>query len=134
MKNVIYHSVIFSILLSVVSCSSKEEVSDDVDTDKLYNSTLSLIKTYTDSLRTSTDTMELSMVFANFNHQLEKLNFDVVPDTDLHLTEDRNDTLYMKLMDLRRLYDDRKKELEAVALPPADEDGETTEEKPSTEE
>ena len=134
MKNVIYYFVIFSILLSVVSCSSKEEVSDDVDTDKLYNSTLSLIKTYTDSLRTSADTMELSMVFANFNHQLEKLNFDVVPDTDLHLTEDRNDTLYMKLMDLRRLYDDLKKELEAVALPPADEGGETTEEKPATEE
>lgn len=134
MKNVIYHIVIFSFLLSVVSCSSKEEVSHDVDTDKLYNSTLSLIKTYTDSLRTSADTMELSMVFANFNHQLEKLNFDVVPDTDLHLTEDRNDTLYMKLMDLRRLYDDRKKELEAIALPPADEDGETTEEKPATEE
>lgn len=134
MKNIIYHSVIFSFLLSVVSCSSKEETSDDVDTDKLYNSTLSLIKTYTDSLRTSADTMELSMVFANFNHQLEKLNFDVVPDTDLHLTEDRNDTLYMKLMDLRRLYDDRKKELEAVALPPADEEGETTEEKPANEE
>ena len=106
---------IFPVLLlfaSIVSCVEKKTETDGNDVDRLYTETLRLIRVYSDSIVNAPDTAEVSSLFRNFNHQLERLNFDVKADTDLALDECRNDTLAIKLTGIRQLYD--RKMTEAV--------------------
>lgn len=102
--------------LSFYSCGARQDEKRDDDSDKLYFSTLKLIRIYTDSMNSAVSYDELEGLFANFNQQLEKLNFDVRPDTDLQLNEGRNDTLFMKITALRHLYDERLSLLESTRV------------------
>lgn len=107
-----YFSRIPVLLMAVgmLSCSHVAEEKNE-ESDRLYHETLKLIKIYKDSLSRVTDPQELKDIFTNFNIRLEKLNFDVPPDTDLQLNEGKNDTLFIKISELRHIYDIKRAEL-----------------------
>ena len=117
-----YFAFLLLTLFTLASCRHEEDNSGKEETNKLYEGTLQLIRTYNDSLSYASDTLSVSTLFHNFNKSLEKLNFDVRPDTDLTLTEGQNDTLYMKICELRNLYDQKMKE--AARTPVEEEEAE----------
>lgn len=100
-----------AVLFFMVSCHHEEDNTMKNESNKLYSGTLKLIKEYSDSLSYASDTLAVTTIFQNFNKSLEKLNFEVIPDTDLELTEGQNDTLYMKLCEIRAHYDEKMKEV-----------------------
>lgn len=97
--------ILTSLVFSFCQTEEKTETIDKRETKKLFDGTLRLIKTYTDSISAAEDTTVVAELFRNFNHNLEKLNFEVAPDTDLTLSEQQNDSLYTKLTEFRSLYE-----------------------------
>ena len=106
--------ILFIISLTLLVACRYEEKNEntDVETEKLFDGTLRLIKIYSDSISLAADTTQVAELFRHFNHNLEKLNFDVVADTDLTLSEQQNDSLYSRLTELRSLFERRMRELE----------------------
>lgn len=100
-----------ALLLTACGASGEQEEASD-DSDRLYHESLTLIASYTDSLRNAPDSTAVNEKFQRFQQELDSLNRTVAPDTDLLLTEGENDTLYMRLTSLVELYNSRLKVLE----------------------
>lgn len=91
-------------LLLLCACSEGKVVESHPDADRLYADTRRLVAVYSDSLEAAADSAEVEALFTRFQQRLDSLNFSVPPDTDLQLTEGRNDTLFVDIMGLRDLY------------------------------
>lgn len=102
-------SVLSVFLFSSMSCRHRKGDEEKDDSDRLYYSTLNLIKLYSDSLKTASDSLTVQEMFTRFNAELDSLNFSVDPDTDLLLSEGENDTMFIELSSLRKLYENRLK-------------------------
>lgn len=85
--------------------SEDEKVPDE--TDRLFRETIRLAEQYADSIRLSSDSASSVAIFHRFNTKLDSLNNTVPPDTDLLFTKDENDRMYAKLMEVRRLYEQK---------------------------
>lgn len=97
------------------SRGSEEELPDD--TDRLYNETLDLASSYTDSLRVATDSTEATRLFEKFMGLLDSVNNTVAPNTDLLFTEDENDTLCLKILGVKDMYSNQLKKLHKGEAP-----------------
>lgn len=97
------------VLMSAVGCKGKEtEVAVD-DSDVLYRSTLEVIDKYTEVMNLATDSAALEEGFERFQNDMDSINRMVAPDTDFLLTENRNDTVYMRVMALVELYEKKRR-------------------------
>lgn len=90
---------------------------DNKDTDhamaaQLFGKSASLISLYTDSIRNAKDSAALKRMANDFDERLAKINFQFPADTDLHLTEQENDSLIKLLDTLVAVRKDREKFLD----------------------
>lgn len=107
------------VLLAVCACghtsTSDEEAERPVDALRLYSTTCRLVNIYADSIRNAPDSASAIVAFEHLQSELDSLNFSVEPDTDLLLTEGENDTIYMNLMAVRKIYDRRLEQLKRMS-------------------
>lgn len=89
------------------SCAREESKPVADDTDRLYNNILRLTSDYSDSLSVAPDSAAAKSLFEKFSHLLDSLNNDVAPDTDLLFTEAENDTMFLRIMGIKRGYEER---------------------------
>lgn len=61
---------------------------------ELYEATKMLLSKYTDSVRQASDSSEVYRLTKTYEETVTKLNSSTLPDTDLDLTQDQNDTIY----------------------------------------
>ena len=105
-------------MLSSCGGSTEGEESRPPEARKLYVDIWRLTKAYVDSIRMAPDSAAAEGAFERFNARLDTVNFSVPPDTDLLLTEGENDTVFMNLMALRRVYEHKLRSLARRPAPP----------------
>lgn len=108
MKNlaVIYLFIVFGgIIFS--SCGNSENREGDAEADLLFNETCRLTGIYIDSMANAPDSTSLIAMMERYDAGLTSINFRVMPETDYHLSEGRNDTIAALIDSLRRVYDAR---------------------------
>lgn len=106
---------IFVVLsLALVGCAAIEEKENRSAADNLFNKSVELIKLFTDSLSSASDSVAVYRILGNYDHDISKLNYEFPPDTDYLLTEEENDSL-IKLMD--NMIKIKKDKLKSFSLP-----------------
>lgn len=93
--------ILSSLLLvtSISSCSKKEISADHDEAEKLFEKTLALVNSFTDSIRNASDSAQVRRLATVFEAKINNLNFEFPPDTDFNLTEEENDSI-IKVIDL----------------------------------
>lgn len=102
-----FSAVSLAVFVLLSGCAETEKNEESDDTDMLYAKTLRLSDIFTDSLKMAADSLEAGRMFERYMTLKDSLNNVVAPNTDLLFTEAENDTLYMKIMAVRKAYDDR---------------------------
>lgn len=105
-----------SALLAVASGACKSE-SKDVKADAasgLYERTCRLTRVYIDSIKNAKDTTQVADLLERYELTLDKINFEVTPDTDYNLTEGQNDTIEMLMQKLSAAREARLRALDAT--------------------
>lgn len=79
---------------TIISCNSKktEDHSSEYAAE-LYEQSVKLLETYTDSMKMAKDSTAVNNLKVNYEKRVTKLNFDYEPDVYLKMTADQNDTL-----------------------------------------
>ena len=109
MRRFLYGLIALALLTGCGGGSDDESRPSDVKL--LYHSIVRLAHVYADSIRMAPDSATAVGAFERFNARLDTINFSVAPDTDLQLTEGENDTIYLNLMAVRRIYDRKLSQL-----------------------
>lgn len=99
------------LLVALPSCGGGSDDETGDDSDRLYHETVRLAHIYADSIRNAPDSAAAMGAFAHFQEKLDTLNFSVKADTDLLLTEGENDTIFLNLQAIRKIYDNKLKAL-----------------------
>ena len=95
------------IFMIFVGCHGQQEIRDNSDINKLFNGMCRITSSYMDSMNNAKDSALLIGLMERYEASITELNFSVVADTDLHLSEGQNDTIYQMLDSIRRLFDIR---------------------------
>lgn len=77
-----------------ISCSHKDEDTLRPAARELFVQTRSLLSAYSDSIVHAADSASLARIDQHFQERLTSINSSVPPDTDMHLTQGENDTIY----------------------------------------
>lgn len=77
------------------ACGDKVIEKDRLDARKLYKETATITRTYTDSMKNARDSTEIMSLDNRFSEKITEINMDVPPETDAHLSEGENDTLFL---------------------------------------
>ena len=99
--------LLMAFVAAVVSCGKKAEAPVSDDSDILFSGTMSLLKEYTAKIGSAIDSASVDSLFARFTLLADSLNFAVEADTDLLLTEEENEKLYVGLDSLLSVYERR---------------------------
>ena len=121
MLRIKWHIVFLTACLALAACTGGSEADEDegrpTDALRLYRTTCRLAHIYADSIRNAPDSASATSAFEHLQTELDSLNFSVEADTDLLLTEGENDTVYMNLIAVRQIYDNRLRQLKKVHVP-----------------
>lgn len=96
------------------ACSQAEEEDRHDDTDRLFHGINSLAVEYAAKIRQAPDSASATGAFEEFQAELDSLNFSVEADTDLLLTEGENDTIFNNLINVRKIYDNKLRNLKIL--------------------
>ncbi len=94
MKNTELMTLAISVTL-LSACGDKVIEKDRLDARRLYKETATITRTYTDSMKNARDSTEIMSLDNRFSEKLTQINMDVPPETDAHLSEGENDTLFL---------------------------------------
>lgn len=87
-------SVIFALVIfSFSQCTSKPDNTKRLQARALYTESVRMIKHFSDSMRSASDSARVEELAERFMHDLTALNFKFPTDTDLEMSEGENDTL-----------------------------------------
>ena len=90
-------ALILLIMASASSCKKNDDNRGREEARRLFDGMVNLTKAYTDSIKAAKDTTQLNELIGRFEERIDKMNFDVAPDTDYSLTEGENDTITMMM-------------------------------------
>ncbi len=76
------------------SCAEKKTETLSPEARDLFRKSSDLIRSYTDSIGKAKDSVTWAAIDRRFEDRLTKLNYSYPPDTDLHLSQGENDTLF----------------------------------------
>ena len=93
MKSLFYTLASLVIVLTVASCSSKNENTRDPKARELYLRSLRLLTSYSDSMRNAEDYDEVMRLSQGYEDAVSNLNYEYPPDLGLEISEGENDTL-----------------------------------------
>ncbi len=119
------HSILtvltFLVSVSVMtSCGKTSENNLDKEARDLFENSVRLIKSYSDSLKTARDTARIDELASRFDNRMTALNFKYPADTDLSLSEEENDSLIRLITGIAELKKKRLEELGRANLPSED--------------
>lgn len=98
-----------SLAMFLVACSSPETREVPDESAKLYAESMKLIRRCRTEIQAAPDSTTADSIYKAFIANLDSINFAVPANTDLQLSEDENDTLFMKLTELKKAYKNRLK-------------------------
>ncbi len=104
----------FVVLASIAGCASCRDGKDDnghAMARQLFMKSVSLIRTYTDSIGNVSDSASFQRMTRGFEDNIVKVNFQFPPDTDLRMTQEENDSLINMLDSLVSVIHKKEKEL-----------------------
>lgn len=100
------------IVLLAGGCRHKDENNLDMEAKDLFENSIRLIKSYSDSISTAADTARIEYLANAFDNRMTALNFKYPADTDLSLSEEENDSLIKMISRIVELRQQRLKELD----------------------
>lgn len=100
------------IALFAGGCRRKDDNNLDREAKELFENSVRLIKSYSDSLKTAGDTARIEYLTNAFDKSLTSLNFKYPADTDLSLSEEENDSMIKLISRIVELRQQRLKELD----------------------
>lgn len=100
------------IVLLAGGCRHKDEHNLDMEAKDLFENSIRLIKSYSDSISTAADTARIEYLANAFDSRMTALNFKYPADTDLSLSEEENDSLIKMISRIVELRQQRLKELD----------------------
>lgn len=74
---------------------------------KLYEKMCNLTQSYIDSIEAAKDSTQINSLIDRYEASVDKLNYEVTPDTDYLLTEGQNDTILLLMLRLSDIRDER---------------------------
>ena len=93
MKSAVKIIILTIAICHLPACMRNAESNLIAEAGELYEKTLALTNSYTDSVLNSKDSAQLHRLTDKFETELTKLNFQYPPDTDYEMNEGQNDTL-----------------------------------------
>ena len=108
---------LFAFSLVLLSCNKKEEHSGSLEARELFNLSAETILDYIKSIPEAKDSADVDSLYNRFQKEVTDINFKFPPETDLKLTEQENDSLFVLL---QRLNIVRKEKLESLVFNPND--------------
>lgn len=106
-----FFTVFFLIIILASSCSKGKEQKQTSDYNSMFDKTVDLFLTYTDSLKTVNDSASYDRIIKTVDDKLTKINYEFPPEVDFALTEDQNDSL-IRLSDIFLM--EKKKALKRI--------------------
>lgn len=110
---------LFSVMLltavGLIGCNTSKEHHTRTG-ETLYREMCQLIRSYTDSLQASKDTVSFKRLSSAYEDKMTKLNFRYPADTDLELTEAENDTLNQLMTAYLKVRDSHLKDLHLTKI------------------
>lgn len=102
--------VLSAALICLCSCSRDKEAKLTDEARELYKKTMKLSTLYSDSISNAKDSTTVNRLFADYDENLTKLNFEYPADADLDMNEGQNDTLIHASRKIVQLRDSMLKE------------------------
>lgn len=102
--------VVSAALICMGSCSKAKEARMTDEARELYKKSMKLSALYTDSMSKAKDSTAVNRLFAAYDDNLTKLNFEYPPDADLDMNEGQNDTIIRASRKIVQLRDSMLKE------------------------
>lgn len=94
MRRLLYAVAVSAVIMTGVgACGISSEDTPAKLARELYEKTLKLNATYTDSMRVAKDSATVLRLSKDYETALTNLNFEYPADTDLEMSEGENDTL-----------------------------------------
>lgn len=75
-------------------CGGGGEKKGDAAADDLFRKSVALTELFTKKMTTAKDSAAVDSLLTLYRDSIDAINFQYAPDTDLHLTEGQNDTLF----------------------------------------
>lgn len=95
---IIYGAAALAASVLFASCRESNYQDIRVDSRRLYESSVSLLKSYTDSLQHAGDSTEVMTLDKTLDDKITKVNAEYSPEAALRISEGENDTLTMMTM------------------------------------
>lgn len=99
--------------LVISACTREKNDDNSQEAMSLYERTCQLTRQYIDSIKMAKDSTQVANLIDRYETALDKMNFDVSPDTDFDLTEGQNDTINMLMEQMSAV---RHARLNAMAI------------------
>lgn len=93
MKKLISIFFLTSGFMLFISCKNSDKKENSSEGSMLFQKSVAIYKTYTDSLVIVNDSSSFFRLLDEFDRKLTQLNYEFPPDTDLLMTEDESDSL-----------------------------------------
>ena len=97
----------------MAGCGNSGEKYDHAVAQQLFQKSVRLIELYTDSMKNVSDSATYRRLRDSFDDKLSKVNFQFPADTDLHLTQEENDSFV-------KMVNEKGKSLNATDSVPSD--------------
>lgn len=107
-------------LCGVAGCGNSGEKYDHAVSHQLFQKSMRLIELYTDSMKNVSDSATYRRLRDGFDDKLSKVNFQFPADTDLHLTQEENDSLMKMLDKFVKIVNEKGESLNATDSVPSD--------------
>lgn len=107
-------------LCGMAGCGNSGEKYDHAVAQQLFQKSVRLIELYTDSMKNVSDSATYRRLRDSFDDKLSKVNFQFPADTDLHLTQEENDSLMRMLDKFVKMVNEKGKSLNATDSVPSD--------------
>ncbi|MDE7160846.1 MAG: hypothetical protein K2O24_08410 [Muribaculaceae bacterium] len=89
------HTLPLTLPLLLCACAEQQQDSLQPEARELFRESAAHIRAYTDSMSRAKDSVSWATLDRRFEERITRLNFKYPPDTDLHLSQGENDTLYI---------------------------------------
>ena len=97
-----------------ISCQNKKSPDNSVEAHKLFSNTVDLIWDFSSQIRDASDSLSVDSLQNLFEKRMVDINFSVLPETDLKLTEEENDSIFYLMTLMQQTTAKKLKELSII--------------------
>lgn len=102
------------IILPLIACSSKKENIENPEARELFSQSSALVLESIRSIQEATDSVSVDSLSRLFEKKIVDINFSFPPNTDLHLTEQENDSLFKIMNEYKSVKETKLRDLQKI--------------------